>query len=115
MLFRSHAGLHPVTFEEPAEDIRDGDQAGTFGHEGIVVRAQRSVKTKEATMKMKTLFDNSLFEEFMGQALEKFEQHLRNEGIKQNPLEQRMRGAREFAVFLLGRGHRKGERTKGRI
>ena len=28
---------------------------------------------------------------------------------------QRMRGAREFAVFLLGRGHRKGERTKGRI
>ncbi len=37
-------------------------------------------------MKMKTLFDNSLFEEFMGQALEKFELHLKNEGIKQNPL-----------------------------
>jgi len=66
-------------------------------------------------MKLKTLFDNSLFEEFMGQALEKFEQHLMNEEIKKEPLEQRMRGAREFAVFLLGRGHRKGERTKGRI
>ena len=66
-------------------------------------------------MKIKTLFDNSLFEEFMGQALEKFEQHLKDEEIKTGPLEQRMRGAREFAVFLLGRGHRKGERTKGRI
>jgi hypothetical protein len=51
----------------------------------------------------------------MGQALEKFEQHLKNEEIKKGPMEQRMRGAREFAVFLLGRGHRKGERTKGRI
>src|SRR6266545_4856268 len=79
------------------------------------VRCCMPVKTEEPAMKMKTLFDNSLFDEFMGQALEKFELHLKNEGIKQNPLEQRMRGAREFAVFLLGRGHRKGERTKGRI
>ena len=66
-------------------------------------------------MKLKTLFDNSLFEEFMGQALEKFEQHLHDEEIKKEPLEQRMRGAREFAVFLLGRPHRKGERTKGKV
>ena len=64
---------------------------------------------------MRTLFENSLFEEFMGQALEKFEQHLRDEKLKEEPMEQRMRGAREFAVFLLGRPHRKGERTKGRI
>jgi hypothetical protein len=64
---------------------------------------------------MRTLFENSLFEEFMGQALEKFEQHLSDELIKKEPMEQRMRGAREFAVFLLGRPHRKGERTKGRI
>ena len=66
-------------------------------------------------MRMKTLYDNSLFEDFMGQALEKFELHLRDEKIKEEPLQQRMRGAREFAVFLLGRPHRKGERTKGRI
>lgn len=66
-------------------------------------------------MRIKTLYDNSLFEEFMGQALEKFELHLRDEKIKEEPLQQRMRGAREFAVFLLGRPHRKGERTKGRI
>ena len=110
-----HAGLHTVIFEKLAEDIRDRDQAGTPGHEAIVARCCMPVKTEEPAMKMKTLFDNSLFEEFMGQALEKFELHLKNEGIKQNPLEQRMRGAREFAVFLLGRGHRKGERTKGRI
>ena len=64
---------------------------------------------------MRTLFENSLFEEFMGQALEKFEQHLRDEKLNEEPMEQRMRGAREFAVFLLGRPHRKGERTKGRI
>ena len=104
-----------MIFEKLAEDIRDRDQAGTPGHEAIVARCCMPVKTEEPAMKMKTLFDNSLFEEFMGQALEKFELHLKNEGIKQNPLEQRMRGAREFAVFLLGRGHRKGERTKGRI
>src|SRR5439155_15839614 len=76
-----HARLHPVTFEKLAEDIRDRDQAGTLGHDAIVARCCRSVKTEEATMKMRTLFDNSLFEEFMGQALEKFELHLKNEGI----------------------------------
>jgi hypothetical protein len=78
-------------------------------------RPATAIISEEAAVKMKTLFDNSLFEEFMGQALEKFEEHLKNEEIKKGPLEQRMRGAREFAVFLLGRGHRKGERTKGRI
>ena len=54
------------------------------------------------------------FERFLDEALKEFETHLRNEGI-QGAREQRMRGAREFAVFLLGRPHRKGEVTKGKM
>ncbi len=54
------------------------------------------------------------FERFLDEALKEFELHLRSEGIK-GSREQRMRGAREFAVFLLGRPHRKGEVTKGKI
>src|SRR5207245_3098627 len=97
-----HAGLHTVIFEKLAEDIRDRDQAGTPGHEAIVARCCMPVKTEDPAMKMKTLFDNSLFEEFMGQALEKFELHLKNEGNKQNPLEQRMKRCRELPVALVG-------------
>lgn len=57
---------------------------------------------------------NPPFERFLDQALKEFEAHLRNEGI-QGAREQRMRGVQEFAVFLLGRPHRKGEVTKGKI
>jgi hypothetical protein len=56
-----------------------------------------------------------LCERFLDEALKEFETHLRNEGIQEATREQRMRGAREFAVFLLGRPHRKGEVTKGKI
>jgi len=54
------------------------------------------------------------FERFLDETLKEFELHLKSEGI-QGAREQRMRGAREFAVFLLGRPHRKGEVTKGKI
>ncbi len=54
------------------------------------------------------------FERFISEALKEFEQHLKKEGIE-GARDQRMRGAREFAVFLIGRPHHKGERTKGRI
>lgn len=57
-------------------------------------------------------------EQFMEQALKDFEQHLKNQGLKSGPngpVEQRVRGAREFALFLLGRPHQKREVTKGRI
>jgi hypothetical protein len=53
-------------------------------------------------------------ERFLDQALKEFEDHLRNEGIT-GAREQRMRGAREFAVFLLSRPQKKGEVTKGKI
>ncbi len=55
------------------------------------------------------------FERFLDQALKDFKVHLRNERMEEGPQEQRMRGAREFVVFLLGRPHRKGEVTKGKI
>ena len=57
----------------------------------------------------------SPFEEFLAEALKKFENHLKSEGLVKEAIDHRMRGAREFAVFLLGRPHRKGERTKGTI
>jgi transcriptional regulator with XRE-family HTH domain len=56
----------------------------------------------------------SLFEKFIQESLSAFEQHLRAEGIA-GALEDRMRGAREFALLLLGRPHKRGQRTKGSI
>lgn len=55
------------------------------------------------------------FERFLKSALKEFEGHLRREGLKEGPIDHRMRGAREFAVFLLGRPHQKYEVTKGQI
>lgn len=54
-------------------------------------------------------------ERFLQASLKEFEQHLRGEGLKEGPIDHRMRGAREFARFLLGRPHTKGEQTKGTI
>ena len=54
------------------------------------------------------------FERFLSEALKKFEQHLKKERIEA-AREQRLRGATDFAVFLIGRPHHKGERTKGTI
>ena len=53
------------------------------------------------------------FDKFVADALKDFEQHLRTIGIN-GARDQRMRGAREFARFLVGRPHQKGEVTKGR-
>ena len=54
------------------------------------------------------------FDRFVEDSLKGFAQHLENEDIK-GAFDQRMRGAREFALYLLGRPHKKGQRTKGSI
>ena len=54
-------------------------------------------------------------EEFLEGNLKEFEKHLKTEQLKDGPIDHRVRGAREFARFLLGRPHRKNERTKGTI
>ena len=64
---------------------------------------------------MKLPFEKSIFEEFISQALRKFEQHLNNEHMTPNTIVQRMRGATEFARFLTDRPHRYRERTAGTI
>jgi len=48
------------------------------------------------------------------QALRDFQAHLRSVEMKESAQEHRMRGAREFARFLLGRPHELREVTKGR-
>ncbi len=57
----------------------------------------------------------SPFEGFLREALKGFEKHLKSQGLKENPIDHRMRGAREFARFLIGRPHQKWEQTKGTI
>ncbi|UVT21143.1 MAG: helix-turn-helix domain-containing protein [Nitrospira sp.] len=54
------------------------------------------------------------FDRFVEESLKGFALHLADENIK-GAFEQRMRGAREFALYLLGRPHKKGQRTKGTI
>lgn len=54
------------------------------------------------------------FDRFVQESLKGFEQHLEAEEIR-GAADQRMRGAREFALYLLGRPHKKGQRTKGTI
>jgi hypothetical protein len=54
-------------------------------------------------------------EQFIEQNLKDFENHLKAEQLKDGPIDVRMRGAREFARYLLGRPHQKNERTKGTI
>ncbi len=55
------------------------------------------------------------FERFLEQALSDFERHLTDERLKAGPIELRMRGAEQFALFLIGRPHRKGKRTRGML
>lgn len=43
------------------------------------------------------------FEAFVQQALRDFERQVRRERVDDRLREQRLRGARDFAVFLLGR------------
>ena len=56
------------------------------------------------------------FEQFISEQLKEFERHL-TENIS-GARHQRMRGAREFAVFLLGRPHKRkarGRRAKYKL
>ena len=55
------------------------------------------------------------FRDFVEQSLSDFEAHLRREGLESATLEMRLRGAREFALALLGEPHQKGEPTTRRV
>jgi hypothetical protein len=64
---------------------------------------------------MKLPFPKPPLEEFLEQSLKGFEEHLHGERMKPSSIEQQMRGAREFAIYLIGRPHRYRQKTKGRI
>ena len=49
------------------------------------------------------------FEQFIKHSLKDFEVHLGMEGMTEKTITERMKGAREFALFLVGRPHRYGE------
>ena len=66
-------------------------------------------------LSMKLPFPKPPFEEFLEERLKGFEQHLQSERMKSSSIEQRMRGAREFATYLIGRPHRFRQQTKGKI
>ncbi len=55
------------------------------------------------------------FGRFIQYALKDFAQHLENERKTERTIDQRMRGARQFAMFLLGRPHRRGQQIKSLI
>jgi len=54
-------------------------------------------------------------ERLLSGALVDFEAHLQRIGMTGRVQDARLRGAREFVVFLLGRGPQKYERTKGMV
>ena len=52
-------------------------------------------------------------EKFLADALKEFEQHLLHEkGLKEGAKEHRIRGARQFSEFILGRKYPKWARIK---
>jgi hypothetical protein len=55
------------------------------------------------------------FREFVEQSLADFEQHLRSEEQEPRTIEMRLRGARQFALLLLGDPPQKGEATTRRF
>jgi hypothetical protein len=55
------------------------------------------------------------FRDFVEQSLSDFEAHLRREELEPATIEMRLRGARQFALLLLGEPHRKGEATTRRL
>ena len=58
----------------------------------------------------------NLSKEFLSRQLHEFEMHLENIGMaRKTTIPQRMRGATEFARFLLNDPHAFNERTKGTI
>lgn len=57
----------------------------------------------------------NLYRNFISNCLNGFEGHLRGLGMSENTIIERMKGAREFARFLVGDPHAFNERTKGTI
>jgi len=55
------------------------------------------------------------FKNFISKSLVDFQKHLEKNETKEGTIEQRMRGTREFARFLVGEPHAINERTKGTI
>jgi hypothetical protein len=55
------------------------------------------------------------FREFIERSLSDFEGHLRGEALEASTIEMRLRGARQFALLLLGEPHQKGEATTRRV
>jgi hypothetical protein len=53
------------------------------------------------------------FRQFIEQSLSDFEGHLRRERAEAPDMEMRLRGARQFALLLLGEPPEKGDTTKG--
>ena len=64
---------------------------------------------------LKLPFPKPPFDEFIEERLKGFEEHLQRERLRPSSIEQRMRGAREFATYLIGRPHRFRQQTKGKI
>ena len=54
------------------------------------------------------------FREFIEQSLSDFEQQLRREDPEGPSIDVRLRGARQFALLLLGEPHERGEATTRR-
>lgn len=55
------------------------------------------------------------FRDFISQALKDFEKHLKAQKMSDTTIRERMKGAREFARFLVNEPHLYGERTKDTI
>jgi hypothetical protein len=55
------------------------------------------------------------FREFIEQSLSDFERHLRREELEGSTIEMRLRGARQFALLLLGEPHQKEAATTRRV
>ena len=54
------------------------------------------------------------FRDFVEQSLSEFEANLRRDEQEPATIDMRLRGARQFALLLLGEPHRKGEPTTHR-
>jgi hypothetical protein len=55
------------------------------------------------------------FRQFIEQSLSDFEGHLRREELETATIEMRLRGAKQFALVLLGEPQQKGEPTTRRV
>lgn len=54
-------------------------------------------------------------QQFLAQALKDFETHLKKQGDQPATIAHRLRGAEQFARFLLGTLTQKGEKSKGSV